>query len=508
MTSATGLRSLLHECGFSTDSYYSQRRVPSVIFVNLVTPWGGSAGKTSINLKPYEDLIAKTVSSLAYKIPSLKGRGIKTTFDTGLGGIYRPFLRAFLKERKAAIDADPSLLVNDRLTQSGVWYRIRPRMLAAGFRPRNKLGQNNKGEDIYDWNTTRNGLTSSINEVIKEIWDDESVTRESLGIIAKARAMLYFNDQVYPVTFDSKEELARVGTTDMVIVEKEGVTDVLLEAAKKYRIALVATAGKFVEYVKDLMKLADDAGINVCVMTDFDIDGINMWRQANEKMRLEIKRIGITRDVVTWLQNNNYEIDITDVEEEYQPNPALFEDDDDPYLLSKRIELDNVIQKVGADAFWKYIVYQLEKEFPDERDYREIVPEPKPEDYYPDELNQIIDYLSGYTKHSYSSRLDEIKEKELKEVKGLLQVEEKKEEIDKILEPVVAEDDGMKVIVTKLKELMGSGALPKIPDPPTPPAPAAPTEIKSKSKPSSNPETKDIHDPPSEDDDINKRDRQ
>ena len=45
--------------------------------------------------------------------------------------------------------------------------------------------------------------------------------------------MLYFNDHVYPVTFDTKEELARIGTTDMVIVEKEGVTDVLLEAGKE-----------------------------------------------------------------------------------------------------------------------------------------------------------------------------------------------------------------------------------------------------------------------------------
>ncbi len=116
------------------------------------------------------------------------------------------------------------------------------------------------------------------------MWSDGSVTRESLGIVAKARAMLYFNGQVYPVTFDTKEESVRIGTTDMVIVEKEGVTDVLLEAeAKKYRIALVATAGKFVDYVKDLMKLIHEVAMNVCVLTDYDIDGVNMWRQAERK---------------------------------------------------------------------------------------------------------------------------------------------------------------------------------------------------------------------------------
>ena len=99
----------------------------------------------------------------------------------------------------------------------------------------------------------------------------------------------------------------------MIIVEKEGVTDVYLKRQERYRVALVATAGKFVDYVKDLMKLAHEVGMNVCVLTDYDIDGVNMWRQANEKMGIEIKRIGITQDVVTWLQENGYEIDISQV---------------------------------------------------------------------------------------------------------------------------------------------------------------------------------------------------
>jgi DNA topoisomerase VI subunit A len=105
--------------------------------------------------------------------------------------------------------------------------------------------------------------------------------------------MLYIKGQVYPVSFDSKEELARLKVTDMIIVEKEGVTDVLLYAAQKYRIALVATAGKFVDYVKDLMKLTYPLGrINVCVLTDYDIAGINMWREANEKW------VSISRELV------------------------------------------------------------------------------------------------------------------------------------------------------------------------------------------------------------------
>ena len=465
---ATGIRELLLRCGFSTHIHYSQRRKASILYLNLQTPcadWQGSAGKTHINLEPYQRLIAETVSKLAYKIPSLHGKGIHTIWDTGLGGVYKTFLVDFLKNRHEQIIRNPSDAVKDRITQSGCWYRERPKMIAAGFKPRNKV-TDSKGREIYDWNTVRKGFTSSINKVIKELWPDGSVTRESLGIVAKARAMLYVNGQVYPVSFDSKEELARIKVTDMIIVEKEGITDVLLDAAQKYRIALVATAGHFVDYVTDLMRLAHEAGcINVCVLTDYDIDGINMWRRANEKMRINIKRIGITQDVVKWLQQNGYDddIDLEDVEEEYTPNPKLFREGDDLYLQEKRIELDSIIQKVGPEAFWKYIVYQLETEFPSPRDYREIVPEPEPEDYYPDKINEFLEYIAKYTKQVYTPKWEEIKKTQLKEVKGLLHVDNKKDEIDESLRHVVQkEDKSIQKIIAKLEELRESGELPEV----------------------------------------------
>jgi hypothetical protein len=101
------------------------------------------------------------------------------------------------------------------------------------------------------------------------------------------------------------------------------------------------------------MKLASEVGhINVCVLTDYDIDGINMWRNANEKMRINIKRIGMTQDVVKWLQENGHDdIQLEDVEEEYAPNSKLFGSEDDSYLQVKRIELDSIIQKVGPEVF-------------------------------------------------------------------------------------------------------------------------------------------------------------
>lgn len=46
-----------------------------------------------------KNLIAETVSKLAYKISSLHGKGTQTVCDTGLGGVYKPFLEEFLKNR-------------------------------------------------------------------------------------------------------------------------------------------------------------------------------------------------------------------------------------------------------------------------------------------------------------------------------------------------------------------------------------------------------------------------
>ena len=58
------------------------------------------------------------------------------------------------------------------------------------------------------------------------------------------------------------------------------------------------------------------------------------------------------------------------------------------------------------------------------------MPEPKPQDYYPDKINEFLEYIAKYTKQVYTSKWEEIKESQLKEVKGLLQVDDKKDEID------------------------------------------------------------------------------
>ena len=133
------------------------------------------------------------------------------------------------------------------------------------------------------------------------------------------------------------------------------------------------------------------------------------------------------------------------------------------HIYKKSIELDSIIQKIGPEVFWKYIVHQLETEFPSPRDYREIVPEPRPEEYYPDKINDRLKYIAKCVKQVYAPKWEEIRESQLKEVKGLLHVDSKKDEIDEILRPMVQEEDkGIQKIIAKLEELRESGELPEL----------------------------------------------
>ncbi|HJT49486.1 MAG TPA: hypothetical protein VJ729_14975 [Nitrososphaeraceae archaeon] len=43
----------------------------------------------------------------------------------------------------------------------------------------------------------------------------------------------------------------------------------------------------------------------------------------------------------------------------------------------------------------------MQFEFPASRDYRDIMPEPKPEDYYPDEINDHLEYIAKCVKQVY-----------------------------------------------------------------------------------------------------------
>ena len=147
--SASSLKGILSEYGFSTAVYMSKRRFPSVLYINLNVPcpdWLGGAGKTHIDLRPYAKDIAETVKLLATKMPTYYGKGFaQTSYGRGgnqqypannISGIsYGIDTDAIYGNAKKGIQGDPTLKFRDPLTQSGVWYRLRPIMIDGGYEP-------------------------------------------------------------------------------------------------------------------------------------------------------------------------------------------------------------------------------------------------------------------------------------------------------------------------------------------------------------------------------------
>ena len=246
-----------------------------------VLDWLGSAGKTHIDLQPFASDIAKAVSSVAYKMPTFRGYDDRTKIRED-SSYYKPYVYTakdylidFLKQRKKAVEQNPSLKVTDRITQSTVWYRIRPIMVENNFQPRKT------------WGITRETLQNEINEICRELWPDEDILREDLGIIASARATMYYNGMSYPVSIDNVKNLAENGVV-VIVIEKEGIADVLTSFADKYGVALVHTKGHFVEYCKDLIEAVEESGGNVATLTDYDAYGIKIANGA----RIDILELG------------------------------------------------------------------------------------------------------------------------------------------------------------------------------------------------------------------------
>jgi hypothetical protein len=434
-TSNTTLRGILGDCGFNKYFNTSKKKVPSIVYVNIKTPcpdWLGSAGKTHVNMKPYQDELANIVSSLARKIPTYHGMGHRVTiqYDHHIRDkSAQDYLDDFLIERKHQIDLNPSLKTIDRITQRGVWYRIRPIMISEGFKPKE------------NWGRTAEYIARIIKKRCKKLF---RLKREDLGIIASSRATMYYMGNHYPVNIDNFRALAQHGVA-VIIIEKEGIADLLYPFADKYGVALVHTQGRFTEDGKDLIEAVKEYGSFVGILVDYDAVGSEIPKAA----RTTTPIIGIDKETIKWLQQNGYEITTADVEEEYTPSIPV----KDTYLQHYRIELDSVAQKVGAEGLSKYIVYRVNLlSKPHGLDYRNVIHKPANETLYPVEVINFLSDLQKYTNNITKNSWNEIND-ELANTPELIDVKAKNSEIHEKLSPIVAKEPGMQVIAKELERL-------------------------------------------------------
>jgi hypothetical protein len=386
-------KEVLAEVGFNTYWGTSRRKVPSVILINVKTPvpdWLGASGKTHINQVPYGETIAKALCAMSHKIPSYRGQGYAMVYESSCSAqkSAEDYLDDFLIERRKEIEADPSLRIADRLTQRGVWYRVRPIMVADGFEPRK------------DWGTTGKSFAENIRDHCKQLWPDENITREYLGIFAKARGMFYYKGEKYPIEFDAIEELA----------------------------------SKAAIYVKDFVRAAMKDSL---VVTD-DKVGREMAESTNAI------KIGVSEETVLWFQQNGYpDLRPEDVQEEYSP--------DGGYTREHRIEIDAILAKVKAQGLWKYIMYKLKELAP--FDLTKAIEMPSKEDLYPQEVQGILSYFNEYKDKVLEDENEQIR-RELEQISELTDIKAKEEEIVHRQAATIAKDSGMQLLRQKLAKVL------------------------------------------------------
>jgi hypothetical protein len=212
---------------------------------------------------------------------------------------------------------------------------------------------------------------------------------------------------------------------------------------------------------KKLIERAKKAGSVVRTLTDYDAVGMDI---AAATITPTI-RIGIERDIITWLQKHGFP-DLTeeDVEEEYEPSGTTIEIKDS-YLKTKRIELDSIQRVVGWEKLWEYIMYRLQlPEFNTGFNLTKVIEMPTTEELRPqiikDVLRRADSYIDKITESQWEQILIELESaKELPE-KRKKEIEIEQELAGKILD-AERDDKGLQKIVTKFAELLQPGALPE-----------------------------------------------
>lgn len=427
---AASVFEMLEKYGYSYNKEKC-KKPHTIVYVNLISPRIDyeNYGKSDIDLNPYSNTIAHTI----YKV-CLASRNNGSTEHYFARDTAEGLLTELLESRLKDIENEPSLIHTDRWTQSTVYYRLRPQLIARGI------------------NVNRKYITSQIRKVCEQ---KLGMSRAQLGIVAADRAQLYFKGQWHDVGLDELDKLMHMGT-DMLIIEKEGVAEVLSPFAEKMGIALLNTRGFLTEYATMLSNLSKKNGCNVAILTDFDVSGLLLARKVPGVYRIGIDfntlyYFGLKRKDVeeAYSAQNNHMKPLSDM------GPTDGEDENTfyrnlKYISNKRIEIDSVLARVGNEPFWEYIIHNLTKQF-SRRNYNRSIYTPT--FVMPDVLIEFIEKI----KNKFASRLasdHQLVKEGFSNFEGIIvDVDKKVEEITNMFKAKMAKDEELQTILAKIQKL-------------------------------------------------------
>jgi uncharacterized protein DUF2399 len=298
----------------------------------------------------------------------------------------------------------------------------------------------------------KNGVKVSrewIKTLIRKVCNKMGISRESIGIMAGARATMFFNGQWSSVKFEDVDDLAQDGT-DIVVIEKMDIVEVLSEYANKYGVALLNTSGYFTEYGVDLMNAAKATGGHVVILTDYDDHGLQIATKAPG-----IERTGIDEETLRYFGLNRDKLSIEGQGHlkdfrflnEYGDNIV-----DKEFVRRRRVEIDAVLSQVGGERLWEFIQYKLIK-LHLTRDYNRAIEMPAVKMLYPKPIQDMMVIIHEHISKSIEDKTQEIMES-LSTTEGMINVKDKDQEIQDELQKVVANDEDTKKIVSVIEKVL------------------------------------------------------
>jgi methylmalonyl-CoA mutase cobalamin-binding subunit len=341
----------------------------------------------------------------------------------------KDFVKEYICQRIKDVWQDPSLIRRDRKNINRIFYTLRPPMQETGWTFEGKLGTRR-----------RKNITHYVKEVCDEIiWIDENgiehhgISRSDIGIAAADVGYLFFRGHKYSIGLDSYKALRNKGA-DVTFIEKEDIALSLEPLQRNSGIALLSGRGFSTEYQEELIRLAADNDANVVILSDYEISGLvlarNVLRKSNNNGLGNIVRTGIDEDMLE-------ELGIDDdarkeIEEPYTPSeehtqhindhPEDFDEFnvDLDYLKGHRIELDRLIEYVGNERFWEWVVNKIEELF-DTRNYWDRgIEKPEYHEFTPEEFDDVYDMVVDKIEDTLQENFDE-HEKELSDHEGLIE---------------------------------------------------------------------------------------
>jgi hypothetical protein len=297
---------------------------------------------------------ASTESAISKYIP-YRGDGMKF------------YVGEYIYKRLQDILEDPTLLTTNRILTSDVYYDLRKPL-------KEEAGIDLSSGDITLQQRRRHKIQ---NKYVLDICRDLGIRRRHAGIITGDTGYLYFRGKRYAVSLDELDRLKTKGIA-VVIIEKQGTSEKLSYKADSYGIALLSTRGFLTENALDLSELAQINGAKNVSLTDDDIAGQIIASNT------PYKRIGIDFETLDYF-GIRHKID--ELAEAYTPNSRQIKhiennrdkyrtltDKDFEFLKKKRIEIHAVLNEVGVDRFWDWILAELEGPW----NYNRAIKLPKP----------------------------------------------------------------------------------------------------------------------------------